>query len=429
MNTIPTATITMAPQPSDSQIQQMVVAYTNPPSVIGVPPSLTKLSNGHQVPAESTEDAGQGKQWTTEQTVELIQLYKKHLPEFHTSGQRKVNVWQRVKEEMAAKGYTGLSWAEYSSKFRDLRDSYRRMTTGGHAQVWPYYALMKDVMKTEMMILERALSVRPQKGTITCENEIRTQNLQITPFSNTGTHSVQQAQDVGVSTNIHNAGHNSDKSIAGNVNDALYNSAKSVPNSSQTEDRAEELGIVDESVDNNCSRKRRLTEPGGPSSKQPQETVEQGEVTMTIGRNFRGVPVKVKTPKTQGAMGILGSMQALGKSLCLPQSQLVVADDGQILQTTSTSTGLFVNESGYLSSKNQPLPGRQTAAMPQWFKLYERRTRAENNRRLKELKEMHQESLQLQCQALEVAQQKNELLKTLMDSLVEFKALLAVLHR
>jgi hypothetical protein len=62
--------------------------------------------------------------------------------------------------------------------------------------------------------------------------------------------------------------------------------------------------------------------------------------------------------------------------------------------------------------------------MPQWFKLYEKRTRAENNRRLEELKEMHEESLQLQRQALQAAQQKNDLIKNLLDSLAEFKALI-----
>lgn len=54
--------------------------------------------------------------------MELIQLYKKYLPEFHKFGQRKMNVWQRVTEELVAKGYGNFSWAECSAKFRSLRD-------------------------------------------------------------------------------------------------------------------------------------------------------------------------------------------------------------------------------------------------------------------------------------------------------------------
>jgi hypothetical protein len=62
------------------------------------------------------------KTWSIEQTMELLQLYKKYLPDFHTTGQRKMTVWQKVTEEMANKGYMSFSWAECSSKFRSLRD-------------------------------------------------------------------------------------------------------------------------------------------------------------------------------------------------------------------------------------------------------------------------------------------------------------------
>ena len=67
-------------------------------------------------------DPSRLKFWNTEETIELIQLYKKYLPEFHKFGQRKMNVWQRVTEEMVSKGYGNFSWAECSAKFRSLRD-------------------------------------------------------------------------------------------------------------------------------------------------------------------------------------------------------------------------------------------------------------------------------------------------------------------
>lgn len=319
-------------------------------------------------------DPSRLKFWSHEDTVELIQLYKKYLPEFHKFGQRKMNVWQRVTEELTSKGFGNFSWAECSAKFRSLRDSYRRMTTGGRAHTWQYYPIMKEVMKLEKMILEQEPANRPPKGTITCETEVRAQTL---AFNNNGQ-----------------------------------------PGTSRSEDGDADLG--DSDMDD-LHQKRSLSDAKGPASKKPRESEQDGEIV--IGRNFNGEPVKAKTKKPLGPLGPLSSLQALGKSLCMPQSQLVIGDDGQVVQTTSTPTGLFVNESGQLCN-NQPAQVRQMVTMPQWFKMYEKRTRAENNRRLEELKEMHQESLQLQRQSLEVARQKNDLLKNLMESLLEFKSLL-----
>ncbi|KAK7087706.1 uncharacterized protein [Littorina saxatilis] len=330
------------------------------------------------------------KFWNPEETIELIQLYKKYLPEFHKFGQRKMNVWQRVTEEMVSKGYTNFSWAECSAKFRSLRDSYRRTTTGDKAHTWQYYPLMKEVMKMEKMILEQEPSTRPQKGTITCENEMRSSSL---PFANASV----------VNAGLANAGM----------------AASTLPIAQQPSNSRSEDGdgdVADSDMDD-LGRKRLLLDTNGPAAKKSKES-EQEEIV--IGRNFNGEPVKAKLPKPLGA---LSSLQALGKSLSLPQSQLVVGEDGQVVQTTSAPTGLFVNDNGQLSH-NQPTPARQSGSMPQWFKMYEKRTRAENNRRLEELKQMHQESLDLQRQTLEVSRQKNELLKNLMESLSEFKSLL-----
>ena len=268
---------------------------------------------------------------------------------------------------------------------------------------------MKEVMKMEKMILEQEPTTRPQKGTITCENEIRTPGL---AFANTGL----------ANPGLANAGlANSGLANSGAANASLTNNV--IPNTQQPSTSRSEDGdgdVGDSDVDD-LGRKRLLSDSNGPANKKVKESDQDTE--MVIGRNFSGEPVKVKMKKPLGPMGALGSLQALGRSLSLPQSQLVVADDGQVVQTTSAPTGLFVNESGQLCS-NQHSTGRQVATMPQWFKMYEKRTRAENNRRLEELKDMHQESLELQRQTLEVARQKNELLKNLMDSLAEFKSLL-----
>ncbi|PVD31228.1 hypothetical protein C0Q70_06640 [Pomacea canaliculata] len=324
---------------------------------------------------ETAVDPSRLKYWNHEEIVELIQLYKKYLPEFHKFGQRKMNVWQRVTEELVAKGYGNFSWAECSAKFRSLRDSYRRTTTGGRAHTWQYYPLMKEIMKMEKMILEQEPANKPPKGTITCENEIRAQNI---AFTNN-----QQ------------------------------------PCTSRNDDNGE-ADFGDSDLED-LNRKRTLSDSNGPAGKKGKESDQESEIV--IGKNFNGETVKAKTKRPLGPLGPLSGLQALGKSLCLPQTQLVVADDGQVVQTTSAPTGLFVDENGRLGS-SQVTPARQTVSMPQWFKMYEKRTRAENNRRLEELKEMHQESLELQRQSLEIQRQKNELLKNLTESLAEFKSLL-----
>lgn len=265
----------------------------------------------------------------------------------------------------------------------------------------------------EKMILEQETTARPQKGTITCENEIRTPNL---AFANAGLAGAGLATTGLANAGLANAGMANN---AGLANSAAPTTATQQPSTSRSEDGDGEIG--DSDMDD-PGRKRLLSESNGPAAKKPKDCEQDSE--MVIGRNFNGEPVKAKTKKTLGPMGVLGSLQALGRSLSLPQSQLVVGDDGQIVQTTSAPTGLFVNESGQLCSSSQPAPSRQGATMPQWFKMYEKRTRAENNRRLEELKDMHQESLELQRQTLEVARQKNQLLKNLADSLAEFKSLL-----
>jgi hypothetical protein len=66
---------------------------------------------------------------------------------------------------------------------------------------------------------------------------------------------------------------------------------------------------------------------------------QEGEI---LAKNSAGEAIMLKLSG--------GSAQGTCKRLCLPQSQLVVADNGQILQTTSTPTGLFVNSSGQLCS-------------------------------------------------------------------------------
>nr|KAG5687757.1 hypothetical protein BaRGS_014846 [Batillaria attramentaria] len=350
------------------------------PTTTSAPPEpvqlITSAPQNKATPDQpnTTVDPSRLKFWSHEDTVELIQLYKKYLPEFHKFGQRKMNVWQRVTEELISKGFGNFSWAECSAKFRSLRDSYRRTTTGGRAHTWQYYPIMKEVMKLEKMILEQEPTSRPAKGTITCENEVRAQNV------------------------------------------AFGNNAQA--STSRSEDGEADLG--DSDVDDS-HRKRSLSDTNGPAAKKAKDSEQDGEIV--IGRNFSGEPVKAKAKKTLGPLGPVSGLQALGKSLCMPQSQLVVGDDGQVVQTTSTPTGLFVNEAGQLCN-NQPTQVRQMVTMPQWFKMYEKRTRAENNRRLEELKEMHQESLELQRQSMEVARQKNELLKNLMESLAEFKSLL-----
>lgn len=253
--------------------------------------------------------------------------------------------------------------------------SYRRTTTGGRAHTWQYYPIMKEVMKLEKMILEQEPTARPPKGTITVHNDPRAHNMAAFP------NNVQ-------------------------------------PSTSRSEDGEAEMG--DSDMDD-PQRKRSLSDVNGPAAKKVKESDPDGEIV--IGRNFNGEPVKAKAKKPLGPLGPVSGLQGLGKSLCMPQTQLVVGDDGQVVQTTSTPTGLFVNEGGQLCN-NQPAQSRQMVTMPQWFKMYEKRTRAENNRRLEELKEMHQESLELQRQNIEVARQKNELLKNLMESLAEFKSLL-----
>lgn len=284
-------------------------------------------------------------------------------------------------------------------------DSYRRTTTGGRTHTWQYYPLMKEVMKMEKMILEQEPTTRPQKGTITCENEIRTPSL---AFANAGLANTNMANAALANSGVTNT------TLTNNVTPSTHQ-----PSTSRSEDGDGDIG--DSDVDD-LGRKRLLSDGNGPASKKLKDSDQDTEIV--IGRNFSGEPVKVKMKKPLGPMGALGSLQALGKSLSLPQSQLVVGDDGQIVQTTSAPTGLFINENGQLCSGNQQAPGRQVSTMPQWFKMYEKRTRAENNRRLEELKDMHQESIELQRQTLEVARQKNELLKNLMDSLAEFKSLL-----
>ena len=252
----------------------------------------------------------------------------------------------------------------------------------------------------EKMILEQEPTTRPQKGTITCENDIRATNTTFTNVTMTNT---------GLT--------NSGVTHATLTNTAVINPPQ--PSTSNTEEG--ETDVPDPDMDD-MSRKRLMADTNGPAAKKTKDSTEQ-EGEVVVGKNFNGETVKVKTKKPLGPLGVLGSLQALGKSLSLPQSQLVVGDDGQVVQTTSSPTGLFINESGQLCH-NQPTASRQVVTMPQWFKMYEKRTRAENSRRLEELKEMHRESLELQRQTLEVAKQKNELMKNLMESLAEFKALL-----
>ncbi|XP_076452659.1 uncharacterized protein LOC143288211 [Babylonia areolata] len=365
--------------------------------------SLTKAA-GEQPSGDTTEvvDPNRLKFWNTEETMELIQLYKKYLPEFHKFGQRKMNVWQRVTEEMVAKGYGNFSWAECSAKFRSLRDSYRRTSTGGRAQTWQYYGLMKEVMKMEKMILEQEPAARSQKGTITCEGDV--------------VHNPSVAFPNAPVTIPNSAVLNPTGPVASLPGPVMSNPQH--PTTSHTEEgQGEGTGADLEGL----GRKRVSTEANGPAAKKSKDADQDTEVV--IGRNFNGEPVKAKTRKTPGPLGVLGSLQALGKSLSLPQSQLVVSDDGQIVQTTSAPTGLYINDSGQLCG-GQTTPARQAASMPQWFKMFEKRTRAENTRRLEELKEMHREVLEMQRENLEVARQKNEMLKNLMESLAEFKALL-----
>lgn len=226
----------------------------------------------------------------------------------------------------------------------------------------------------EKIILDQEPTVKPPKGTITCENEMRAPAI------------------------------------------AFPNHVQ--PGPSRSEDGDGDLG--DSDMDE-VSRKRSLSDASGPVAKKVKDSEQETEIV--IGRNFSGEPVKAKTKRPIGPLGPLNGLQGLGKSLCMPQTQLIVGDDGQVVQTTSAPTGLYVDESGRLCN-NQAPPVRQMVTMPQWFKMYEKRTRAENNRRLEELKEMHQESLELQRQSIEVQRQKNEMLKNLMESLAEFKSLL-----
>ncbi|KAL8611367.1 hypothetical protein ACOMHN_014422 [Nucella lapillus] len=421
---------------------------SEPQQLMSATASEGGANKGHRDTSQAGDTASEGavdpnrlKFWSVEETLELIQLYKKYLPEFHKFGQRKTNVWQRVTEEMVAKGYGNFSWADCSAKFRNLRDSYRRSTSTGArgGQTWQYYAVMKDVMKLEKMILEQQEPATRHIGhkppTLTCDTgDAQNPSLPHFPAAvNMANPTIPSGAMSNNPTVPNTAMSNPTMPVSAMSNPIMPGGSQEHPSTSHSQDGGGEAEGADmeEPTRKRISSDTSANANFGPAAKKPKDSGDQdGEIV--IGRNFNGESVRVKGGrKAGGGGGIgggLGTLQALGKSLSLPQSQLVVGDDGQIVQTTSTPTGLYINEGGQLCSSsnnsNTAAGTRQAGSMPQWFKMYEKRTRAENGRRLEELKEMHNHSLDLQRETLEVARHKNELMKTLLESLAEFKALL-----